>query len=255
MNGKHTLCLISAIAALSTQAAEERISLEQLPAAVRQTVDASRGKDPVREIDRRTIDGQTVFIVEIDRNNAPNPRLRIAEDGTLLREPMTPYVSSSDIPVFVPDSTEGVPALPRLQFSDLPGPVEQKARSEANGRELADIDRENWNGRVVYEIEFKERGLNSRVYIAEDGTVVRDERRSLKSLFLGLQLEDTPSAVQASIRRHAGSREITDIDKEGTETEPVYRVEVRAPQGTQELRIAQDGKVLHDSSAAKPSRG
>lgn len=255
MNAKHMLWFVAAIAALPTQAADERVSLDQLPAPVRQTLDASRQQDPVKEIKRRTVNGQTVYVIEIDRNNAPNPRLRIAEDGTIQQAPLTPYLSTSDMPVLAPEYP--LPALPRLQLSDLPSAVQQTAKSEANGREIADIDRETWNGRPVYEIEFKERGLNSRVYVADDGTVVRGERpgRSLKSLFLGTQLEDTPVAVQDAIRRLAGGREIADIDKEGTKTERIYRVEIRGPQGMQELRIAQDGKVLHDSRAAKPNRG
>jgi hypothetical protein len=80
----------------------------------------------------------------------------------------------------------------------VPHAVQQTARSEAKGREIADIDHEMWNGRPVYEIEYKERGLNSRIYVADDGIVVRDERpaRSLKSLYMGTQIENTPAAVQ-----------------------------------------------------------
>jgi uncharacterized membrane protein YkoI len=256
MKTRHTLLIVAAMAALPMRADDERMRLDQLPAPVRQTLDASRQQDPVKKINRRIIDGRTVYIVEIDRNNAPNPHLRIAEDGSLLREPVTPYVSTSDIPIVVPETTDGGPALARLQLSDLPSAVQQAAKSEAKGREIADIDREMWKGRSVYEIEFKERGLNSRVYVADDGTVVRDERpaRSLKSLFMGTQLEDTPAAVQDTIRRVSGDGDIVDIDKEGTNTMPVYRVEVREAQGTRELRIAQDGKVLHDSQATQSKR-
>jgi hypothetical protein len=86
---------------------------------------------------------------------------------------------------------------------------------------------------------------------------VRDEPsgRSLKSLFLGTQLEDTPAAVQETIRRVAGGRDVADIDQEGAKTAPIYRVEIRDTQGTRELRIAPDGKVLFDSRTTQPNRG
>ena len=128
--------------------------------------------------------------------------------------------------------------------------MQATAKTEAKGREIVDIDRESWRGQSVYEIEFKERGLNSRVYIGDDGKVVRDERRggqALRSFFLGTQLEDTPAAVQDTVRRIAGDREIADIDRKTVNGQTVYRVEIRSPQGVQEVRVGADGKVIYDS--------
>ena len=39
----------------------------------------------MKEIVRRTIGRRAVYDVELDKNNAPNPRLYIAEDGTIVR--------------------------------------------------------------------------------------------------------------------------------------------------------------------------
>ena len=109
----------------------------------------------------------------------------------------------------------------------------------------------------MYEIEFKERGLNSRIYIGEDGKLVRGERRpgqALKSLFMGPQLDDTPAAVQGPIRRIAGDREIADIDRKVIGAQTVYRVEIKSRDGVQELRVAEDGKILHDSRVQPKQR-
>lgn len=257
MNAKHTLFFVAAFAALPAQAAGERVALEQLPPPVRETLEVWRKGEPVKKIERRTENGRAFYLIEIDKNNAPNPHLRIAEDGTLVREPINAYVSSSDLPPVPSEYVDALPVSPPLRLSDLPAAVQRTAHGEARGREIVDIDRETLQGRLVYEIEFKERGPNSRVYVAEDGTVLRQDRRGdgLKSFFLGTQLEDTPPAVQETIRRLAGDREIADIDKKETTGTAVYRVEIRGPQGTQELRIAADGKVLYDSRAAKPDRG
>jgi uncharacterized membrane protein YkoI len=262
MNAKRTLVLGVAIAALaisSRGADPQRVDASQLPSAVRNTLNATHEPDPIRKIERRVVGGRVVYDIEFERKNAPNPRLRIAENGDLLSEAVGPIVTAIDgAPVPTSEFGEPVtPAAPKLALRDLPAAVQETARREANGREIADIDRETWNGRPVYEIEFRQRGLNARIYVADDGTLVRDERprHSLKSLFMGMQLDQTPAAVQQTVRRIAGDREIADVDKKGPRTAGAayYRVEIRDERGTQELRIAEDGRVLYDSRAtAKP---
>jgi uncharacterized membrane protein YkoI len=259
MNAKRTFLLGVAIAALAsvTRGADERVDVTQLPAAVQNTLNAASERGPVKKAERRVVGGRVVYDIEIERNNAPNPRLRISEDGELLREAIGPLITSLD---GVPISTSefGAPALPtepKLTLAELPSAVQETARREAKGREVVDIDRETWKGQAVYEIEFKQSGLNARVHVADDGTVVREERerRSLKSLFMGMQLDDAPPAVQQTVRRIAGDREIVDIDRKGPRTAPFYRVEIKDERNVQELRIAEDGRIIYDSQAtAKP---
>lgn len=255
MKAQHLVLAFLMVAAVTARA-QERLSYDQLPAAVKQTLRESPQQGPVKEATRTVSAGRTVYVIEIDKNNAPNPRLRIAEDGTLLREPVTPYVSSGDVPVVVSEYPDATP-VPRLKLEDLPAAVQATARREAGGRDVVDVDRETWRGQRVYEIEFRERGLNARIYVADDGSVVRDEppRRSLKSLLMGTQLEDTPAGVQEAVRRIAGEREIVDIDVEGSPETPVYRVEIRGPQGLQELRIDRDGRVIANSRQEPVRRG
>lgn len=249
-----TTLLILAALTLPVRAAEERLTIEQLPPAVQRTLRASHYGATARHAVRREVDGRTIYEIEIERNNAPNPHLRIAEDGSYVREPAVPMISTGDMPIAFPDE----PELIRLRLEDLPPRVQDTAKSAARGREIADIDRETWNGRVVYEVEFRERGTNSRIHVAEDGSQVREEGRgaSLWSRFMGLQLEDVPAPVQETIRRVAGGREIADIDRKGTKAAPVYRVEIKDVDTTQELRVGHDGQLLYDSrapAAAPPS--
>ena len=85
--------------------------------------------------------------------------------------------------------------------------------------------------------------------MAEDGTIVRDERTGagLKGLFMGTQLEDTPPPVQETIKREAGNREIADIDKERRTGEIIYEVEIKQPGRNVELHIAENGTIVRDS--------
>lgn len=255
MNAKLSVLLLAALSALPARAADERVEVRDLPAPVQKSLDRWRADGPVKQATRQQVDGRTVYTIDIEKNNAPNPRIRIAADGTIISDPVI-TTTMDGVPLLV-DEYAGVVGS-KASLSDLPADVQAAARSAAAGREIADIDRETWNGRTVYEIEFKERGLNSRIHLGEDGRIVRDERRpgeQVKSLFMGTQLEDTPAAVQETIRRVAGGREIADIDRKGAANAPVYRVEIKSGADVQELRIAEDGRILHDSRATAERRG
>jgi uncharacterized membrane protein YkoI len=253
MNAKITFLLAATLATFTANAADERVDPSALPSAVKQSLERWRSDGPVKEATREMVNGRAVYNIEIEKDNAPNPRLRIAEDGTILRDPTPTVTPFGEVPVVTNEYGSVVaPTFPKASLSDLPAVVQQAARTEARGRDIVDIDREMWQGRLVYEIEFKERGLNSRVYIGEDGKVVRNERRpgqTLRSLFMGTQLDETPPAVQATVRRVAGDREIADIDRKTAGGQTMYRVEIKNADGIQELRIAEDGKVLYDSHA------
>lgn len=239
--------VVALLGAFPVRAADERLTIEQLPPAVQRTLRASHYGPNAKDAVRREVDGRVVYEIEVERNNAPNPRLRIAEDGSYVREELVPLVWSGEVPIALPAAPEFV----TLRLEDLPPRVQEAVKSAAKGREIADIDRETQNGRTVYEVEFRERGTNSRIHVAEDGTPVREERRggSLWSRFMGLQIEDVPAPVQETIRRVAGKREIADIDRKGTKGAPVYRVEIKDADTSQELRIAHDGRLLYDSRA------
>lgn len=231
--------------------ADEIMPVEQLPGPVRKAIESTRGDERVREVTRRVVDGKTVYDVEIERRMAINPRVRLSEEGAILYDSRRhPSVDTMREPVISPEGVPWtVPTTPKLRIEDLPPPVQEAVRAKAGQRRIADIERELWNGQPVYEIEFAEPGLNPQVHIAADGTVLRDERRpkDVRQWLKGTQVEDTPAAVQETIRREVGERQIVDIDKEVRTGWPVYEVEVRDAQGTFTLHIAEDGRIVRDS--------
>jgi uncharacterized membrane protein YkoI len=158
-----------------------------------------------------------------------------------------------DSPAYLPRITR----VPTMRVSDVPEAVQKTIQQQAAGREVADIDKELWSGRTVYEVEFAQTGRNAQVHIAEDGAVVKDERArtgagtGLFGLYLGTQLEETPLAVQETIKREAHGRQIADIDKELRTGEPVYEVEIQQAGQKFELHIAQNGTIIRDSRGAE----
>jgi len=232
----------------------DKIEPTQLPEAVRKTLNASQGTDTIKEIEKQTKDGRTVYEVEFERRGF-NPKLTIAEDGSVVRDSRKDAVTDTGSTA----SQRYVPLIPRtatLQARDLPEAVQKTIQQQAAGREVVDIDKETWNNRTVYEVEFAQTGRNAQIHIADDGSIVkRDEPRTrttgvgtpIFGFYLGTQLEDTPPAVQETIKREARGHQIADIDKELRTGSPVYEVEIKQPTGNFELHIAENGTILRDS--------
>ncbi|MEO6181600.1 MAG: hypothetical protein ABIP71_00530 [Verrucomicrobiota bacterium] len=62
------------------------------------------------------------------------------------------------------------------KFSELPAAVQNTIRAHAPNAKVADIDKETRTGRVVYEVQFSEPGVNPKMHIAEDGTIIESEK-------------------------------------------------------------------------------
>lgn len=58
------------------------------------------------------------------------------------------------------------------KFAELPAAVQKTVKEQAQGQTIDDIDRETWNGKQVYEIEFEQEGGNREIHIADDGSLV-----------------------------------------------------------------------------------
>lgn len=222
--------------------AADKVPFNDLPEQVKQTIKAQNPNAAVKEVERATREGRTVYEVEFTQAGR-NSKISVAEDGTL-----------------VPDTTSGLAdrakrAVDRfarvasLKLADVPEGVRKTIETEAKGREVADIDRETWNRRTVYEVEFAQTGRNAQIHIAEDGTIVKDDRagKGMAGLFMGTQLEDTPQPVQAAIKKEMANPEIADIDKETRSGETIYEVELKQPGRNIELHIAENGAIVRDS--------
>jgi hypothetical protein len=59
-------------------------------------------------------------------------------------------------------------------LKDLPQSVRQTLKQRAATAEIADIDKQDRNGQVVYKISFAEPGRNPTLYVRQDGKVLSD---------------------------------------------------------------------------------
>jgi uncharacterized membrane protein YkoI len=251
---KKILGAITIVAAFGITAWAEKVTETQLPSAVQQTLNQQKGTNTVKDIEKQTRNGQTVYQVEFSRRGL-NPKLVIAEDGTLVRDSRAATTTSerTGLGNRINDIREAVRGrTATMRIEDVPPAVRKTIEQEAAGRKVADIDRETWKGKTVYEVEFEQTGRNAQVYIAEDGTVVKQEHNAdatggIKGPLMGTQLSDTPPAVQETIKREAHGADIADIDKERRNGRVIYEVEFKNPGRNREIQIAEDGAIVQDN--------
>jgi uncharacterized membrane protein YkoI len=256
MKAYHKITAGVALLLVAPLFAQQEIRPEHVPDAARRALERAAGTDPIRSIIRQVEDGRTVYIAEIERDNAINPRLRVSEYGELLPAPAVTGGTDPTLLALDPTSPAPVRYDPApLTVESLPKAVQETVRREARDRTVADIDREVSEGRTVYEVEFRAEGRNPQLHVAEDGSIVRgdESRRGLRDFFLGTQLSDTPSAAQETIRREAAGRPINDIDIERRTGSVIYEVEIRDPQsGVFQLHVDPDGRIVKDSRQDAP---
>jgi uncharacterized membrane protein YkoI len=232
---KTRLIGISAACALivgtgSFQARADRVPLTQVPDAVQRAIKQQSQGEPLEYVDRETKDGQTVYQAEFKREGL-NRHVTFAADGSI-----------------VPDKGLGQTFRqePSMMLNELPAAVQKTVKEQQAGREIADIDREMWNGKAVYEVEFKEKGPNSRIHVASDGSMIVDKDR--KSAYLGTQLSEAPAPVQATVKRVVSSAEVQDVDREARNGQVVYDVEIKQEGLNRHLKIAENGTLISDSN-------
>lgn len=249
-------------------AAERVVEASELPPSARKAFDDSVRGETVKKIAVRNAGGRVVYDVELERDKAPNQRLRIAEDGTILgdtRKVLPPGDGAAPAPAVYPGYPPGygyepyqVPVLPRLRLEDLPQVVQETIRREAAERQIAAIREDTVDGRKAYVAEFREAGRNPRVHVAEDGDILRPTEKP-PALTLGTTFAETPVAVQQAIRRELGDGEIVRIhkDKAARGEADSYKVDVKDGRGTYQIRVSADGRVLENTrgTARDPGRG
>jgi uncharacterized membrane protein YkoI len=218
---------------------------------VKSALDASSHGYPVKQITTRTVDGRTVYDVELEKKFALNPRLEISEDGKVLNDTsVTTAVNTMGAPG-TPYAVDGAPAamptVRKLTIADLPAPAQEALKKEAAGREFATIEREEWNGKRGFRVTFAESGRNPEVYVAEDGTLLKPEEKppGAARFFVGSEFKDTPASVQETIRREVRDGQIVKIEKEKPHNKSVcYRVDLKDASGAYEIRVSESGELM-----------
>lgn len=136
-----------------------------LPPAVQKTVRAQAPNAEIAGVSEKTENGSKVYEVEL-RQDGSNPKIVVAPDGTLVSTDL-PKPAGAVQRLLTPTGAVGTP------FSALPEAAQKAIQAHAPNAQIAGITRHEENGRVIYEVSFKDSGTNPSLKIAEDGTVVQ----------------------------------------------------------------------------------
>jgi uncharacterized membrane protein YkoI len=137
----------------------------KLPKAVQKTVKSEAPKAEIARVNETKRDGMTVYEIEFT-DAGKNPKMIVTQDGTVIRNDVALGAGGS-ASVEIKGS-----ATTKSQLSALPEPVRKTVQKQVGNAEIAGINKKDNNGRVVYEIEFKDSGKNPTIKVAADGTVV-----------------------------------------------------------------------------------
>jgi len=113
---------------------------------------------------------------------------------------------------------------------------------------VANISKHTKDGQVLYEISFKEEGLNPKIIVAEDGTLIKGESKGVvvEGNLTNLKFEDLPAAVRKAVRERAPETQIASIDKNMREGRIVYDISFEEPGKNPKMRVAEDDTVLKE---------
>lgn len=152
----------------SVESASE--DFNSLPTQVQKAVRAHAPQAEVASVSHDTQNGRDVYNVEF-RDPGLNPSITVSADGQVLN------AGGTESPNGLLDKA-GRALTPTgavgTKFSALPAAVQSAIQSHAPNMQISDIERHEDNGRVIYEIQFKDQGTNPNLKIAEDGTVVQE---------------------------------------------------------------------------------
>jgi uncharacterized membrane protein YkoI len=166
----------------------------ELPPAVQKTVRAEAPNGEIQGVSHSAKDGADLYIIEF-RENGRKGRMVVAANGYLLSDKernregvnnhaLTPtgpvgeaarnYTSAAtDINKNAVDSTGAV----GTPFSALPLAAQQTIQAQAPGLQISTISRHEEMGRIIYSVEFTDKGKNPTMRVAEDGALVQALRK------------------------------------------------------------------------------
>lgn len=136
-----------------------------------------------------------------------------------------------------------------VAWKDVPAAVQATITANANGGKVHKIEMETENGATVYEAKVKSDDEKIAIEVAADGTLVEAETK-------GLDLDDLPKAVQATVTAHANGSKIGKIEEETEKGTTVYEAKVKTADGKEmEIQVAPDGTFVKAAADGEDKDG
>jgi uncharacterized membrane protein YkoI len=124
-----------------------------------------------------------------------------------------------------------------LKKSQVPQPVlDAFAKARPNAR-VKEFEKETWDGKIVFAIEFKENGIESEYVFSPDGTLLASGEE--------IQPSELPQAVAEAISKAHPQARIKEVKRKRLPDGTVSRFEVELKEGRREfeLEIEPNGNI------------
>ena len=126
-----------------------------------------------------------------------------------------------------------------IEFDELPKSIQKIVMQEIGDVPIDDIDRDEDDGEIEYDVEAEDDRVRIELEIMEDGTFKQ------RDITEEISFSELPKPVQDTVRRHVGSLEIDDIERKSELGKSnFYDIEVDNLGVEIELEIAQDGTLI-----------
>src|SRR5262249_12879045 len=132
-----------------------------------------------------------------------------------------------------------------------------KIRSQIDPNQITRIEKEMDDDRVIYHVDFVQKGNREKLWIAGNGTVLQDSRNKVIKEASGTELnfeklsvqkifQSLPQPVQKTVLARRGSLEISDIRKVKRHRTRLYAIEFKTSGRNPVLYVAENGQVIED---------
>ena len=194
---------------------EEKVTLEQVPAAVKATMLKEPGGGKITEIEREMKNGKTVYEAEFILNG-DEIEIKVAPDGTLLGREVEQEDDDED----------------DLTIDQVPEPARGALLKLAGQAKIVKAEREREHGVLVYEAEWIEDGAEHEAKVTAEGTLVETEETVLA--------ENLPAAVRAAIAKHFPATATVTVDRKMI---VVYEIEANIGGKEREVIVFPTGRI------------
>jgi len=205
--------------------ADQELSLQQVPAPVRATIEKHAGQGEIVEIEREIENGQVVYEAEVIVDGEEIELLVSAAGEFLGAEAEGEDDEDTD-----EDEDED-----SIQWEQLPLPVQATLSRTLPGIQLTELTREAEHGLVVYEAAYETNGVEHEVELTEDGHLLESEEQ--------ISPAGLPAAVRAVIDSRFPNAEIEEAEMVRV---TFYEIELEAGGKEHELKILANGHVLDE---------
>ena len=222
--------LVCAGIGVSAVFAEEEVSLDQVPDAVRATLLKQAGGAKIVEIEMEEEDGQVVYEAEV---------IIDGREVDLLVSPTGEFLGTES-----DDDEDGdhdgdddgrEEEEDTVQWNQLPQAVQGALSQTLPGVTFDELTREVEDGFVAYEASYTASGAECSVKLTEDGSIVEMEEE--------ISAADLPADVAAAVANEFPGASIEEAELVHV---TLYELEISANGKTREVKVLANGSILGD---------